>query len=162
MARPDYIPHGILALVVLLTPILPSAGLQLLDNLAVRIALVFGLLWAITQGALLGLLAFLAIGSLYLERNRRKVHKARQVFAELPDPENVERPATVEEESQPQETVPVVAFEEPSGDVTTYLPKSGMGNNEFEPVAPTLNEKDPLPTVPLGAKSASLFKAFVM
>ena len=162
MARPDYIPHGVLALVILLTPILPTAGLQLLDNLVVRIALVFGLLYAITQGALLGLLALLAVGSLYLERNRRKVHQARQKFAELPDPEAAERPATVEEESEPQDTVPVIAFEEPSGDVTTYLPKSGMGSNDFASVAPTLNEKDPLPTVPLGAKSASLFKPFVM
>jgi hypothetical protein len=37
-----------------------------------------------------------------------------------------------------------------------------MGSNEFAPVAPTLNEKDPLPTVPLGTKSAHLFKKFVM
>lgn len=162
MARPDYIPHGLLVLVILLTPVLPTGALLILDNLFVRIAVVVGLLWAITQGGLLGLMALLAVGSLYMERNRRKVHIARDVFTELPDPVRAERPATVEEEAQPQETVPVVPFEEPSGDVSTYLPKNGMGSNEFAPVAPTLNEKDPLPTVPLGTKSAYLFKKFVM
>lgn len=148
-------------LVVLLSPIAPTALLLALDNLFVKIALVGGVLWATTQSPLSALLTLLAIGSLYMERNRRKVNLARKVFAELPQASDPPQ-ATVEEEAQPQQTVPVVAFEEPSGDITTYLPKQGMGSNSFAPVAPTLNEKDPLPTVPLGAKSATLFKSFVM
>jgi hypothetical protein len=148
-------------LVVLLSPIAPTALLLALDNLFVKIALVGGFLWATTQSPLSALLTLLAIGSLYMERNRRKVNLARKVFAELPQASDPPQ-ATVEEEAQPQQTVPVVAFEEPSGDITSYLPKQGMGSNSFAPVAPTLNEKDPLPTVPLGAKSATLFKSFVM
>lgn len=161
MKLADSIPCGVLALVVLLSPVAPTAALLALDNLFVKIALVAAFLWATTQGALMGVLALVAIGSLYMERNRRKVNLARKVFADLPQASDPPQ-ATVEEEAEPQDTVPVVAFDEPSGDVATYLPKAGMGSNEFAPVAPTLNEKDPLPTVPLGAKSAGLFRAFVM
>lgn len=161
MRQADLLPLGICGLLVLLTPLVPTALLLALDNLFVKIALVAVFLWATTQGPLTGVLVLLVLGSLYLERNRRKVNLARKVFAELPQASDPPQ-ATVEEEAEPQKTVPVVAFEEPSGDVTNYLPKAGMGSNEFAPVAPTLNEKDPLPTVPLGNKSAGLFKAFVM
>jgi hypothetical protein len=161
MHQADLLSVGIPALIVLLSPIVPTALLLALDSLFVKIALVALFLWATTQGALTGVLALLAIGSLYLERNRRKVNLARKVFAEIPQASDAPQ-ATVAEEAQPQDTVPVVPFEEPSGDVSTYLPKAGMGSNEFAPVAPTLNEKDPLPTVPLGTKGASLFKSFVM
>jgi hypothetical protein len=161
MRQAELLSVGIPALVVLLSPIAPTALLLALDSLFVKIALVAAFLWATTQGPLLGVLALLAIGSLYLERNRRKVNLARKVFAEIPQASDPPQ-ATVEEEAEPQDTVPVVAFDEPSGDIATYLPKGSMGSNEFAPVAPTLNEKDPLPTVPLGAKSAVLFKSFVM
>jgi len=161
MRQSDIVLFGSLALVVLLSPITPTALLLALDNLFVKAALVTLFLWATTHGALSGILALLAIGSLYLERNRRKVQLARKVFAELPQASDPPQ-ATVEEEAQPQDTVPVVAFDEPSGDLATYLPKQGMGSNAFAPIAPSLNEKDPLPTVPLGNKSAGLFKEFIM
>jgi hypothetical protein len=161
MRQAELLSVGIPALVVLLSPIAPTALLLALDSLFVKIALVAAFLWATTQGPLIGVLALLAIGSLYLERNRRKVNLARKVFAEIPQASDPPQ-ATVEEEAEPQDTVPVVAFDEPSGDIATYLPKGSMGSNEFAPVAPTLNEKDPLPTVPLGTKGATLFKPFVM
>jgi len=136
-----------LSLLILFSSFLPTGLLLLLDNVVVRLLVVLSLLFLISMGPTAGIFGFLAIASLYLERNRRKVAVALQKVDQM---DNTPRLATVEEASRPQETVPVNAFDKPQDEETVYMPKSideCVDITNFEPVAPTINEKAVLATV---------------
>jgi hypothetical protein len=151
-----------LLIVTFAAPVLPSPILQLLDNIIVDIVLVLLVLFAVTQGPLLGIMALMAIAMLYMERNRIKILAARTKFNEIQeatDPAEM----TVEQEGVPQETVEVREFRRARASETIYLPGPKVGDDDFDAVlgAPDLNQKKVLPTVPLGEKSAYLFKDFM-
>jgi len=151
-----------LLIVTFAAPVLPSPILQLLDNIIVNIVLVLLVLFAVTQGPLLGIMALMAIAMLYMERNRIKILAARTKFNEIQeatDPAEM----TVEQEGVPQETVEVREFRRARASETIYLPGPKVGDDDFDAVlgAPDLNQKKVLPTVPLGEKSAYLFKDFM-
>ena len=66
-------------LVFLATPLVASSGLgKLIDSLLGRLVLVGFLLYAITLGPLPGVLGFLAVASLFAERNRIRIQDARK------------------------------------------------------------------------------------
>jgi hypothetical protein len=162
MNRNEYIVGTALVLVAILAPLSPWTLLSLLDNLLVRLAILLGLVAAVYHGYATGLLALVVIGLLYMERNRRKVTQARKRFDNL-TAEDLKRPqATVEEEGTPQDTVPVVEFDTPQDVEFGYLPPKKMGSDEFNrvPFSENLDQKTPLPTVPIGAKSADIFNKF--
>ena len=151
-----------LLVVTFAAPVLPGPILQLLDNIIVNIVLVLGVLFAITQGPLIGIMGLMAVAMLYMERNRVKVSAARTRFTEIQEASD---PAemTVEQEGESQETVPVREFRKARESESIYLPGPKVGDDDFDAVlgAPDLNHKTPLPTVPLGEKSAYLFKNYL-
>ena len=70
---------------------------------------------------------------------------------------DVHRPpqATVQEASLPQKTVPVRAFDQPSPVESTFVP-DGDDDSNFEPVAPTINQKAVLSSIyPLSSASST-------
>jgi hypothetical protein len=154
----------VLSLVILFSQFVPTGVLLPLDNIIVRIGIVILLLYLITLGPTAGILGLVAIASLYLERNRRKVSVALQKLDQM----DIERPnqATVEEASQPQKTVPVNEFSVPTHEETDYFSTETCDSGDFEPIAPTINEKEVLATIyPLhkngpeaGTGSNSLFE----
>jgi hypothetical protein len=154
----------VLSLVILFSQFVPTAVLTPLDNVIVRIGVVILLLFLITLGPTAGILGFVTIAILYLERNRRKVSVALQKLDQM----DIQRPpqATVEEASQPQKTVPVNEFDAPKPEETDYFSQETCDSGDFEPVAPTINEKAVLATIyPLnkngpesGTGSNSLFE----
>ena len=138
----------VLSLLILFSSFLPTGLLLLLDNVLVRLLVVLGLLFLISTGPMAGIFGFLAIASLYLERNRRKVAVALQKVDRMDNA--APQQATVEEAAQPQKTVPVNAFDKPDVEETVYMPNDideCMDITNFEPVAPTINEKAVLATV---------------
>lgn len=162
MKRQDTILIGIALILAFAAPAIPTGILWLLDTLVVRILLVIGLIYAAHLSPLIGLAALIAICMLYMERNRNKVVQARLKFEKLQEAKD---PAemTVAEESEPQDTVPVREFREAEEGKAIYLPGAQVGNNEFQELDPdySLNEKRALPTIPIGNKSAPLFKDFL-
>ena len=70
---------------------------------------------------------------------------------------------TVEQEGVPQNTVKVREFDEADGREAIFLPGKNTGNDEFNrvPWSEELNDKRALKTVPIGNKSAYLFKDFM-
>jgi hypothetical protein len=156
--------YSLIALLIITfaAPVIPGPVLQLLDNVIVNIVLVLGLLFAITVSPLLGIMAFMAIAMLYMERNRIKVAAARTKFNEIQEASD---PAemTVEQEGIPQDTVTVREFATAKPSESIYLPGPKVGDDDFDAVAgaPDLNQKRVLPTVPLGEKSAPLFKNYL-
>jgi hypothetical protein len=133
------------SLIILLTPFLPSNILLLADNFIVRVILVLLLIYLIGCGPTAGLFGLLAIGVIYLERNRRKIIVARKRFDTIDT--NYIPQMTVEQESQSQQTVPVVSFNlPPDNDEMSYIPTEECGSDHWEPVAPSMNMKIVLPT----------------
>ena len=133
-----------LSLLILISPFLPTGLLLLLDNIVIRLLIAMSLLFFISIGPMAGIFGFMTVAILFLERNRRKVAVALQKV-DLMD--NAPRLATVEEASQPQKTVPVQPFEKPQEEESDYFPDDGCESGQFEPVAPTINEKAVLATI---------------
>jgi hypothetical protein len=154
----------VLSLVILFSQFVPTDVLMPLDSIIVRIGIVISLLFLISLGPTAGIIGLVAIASLYLERNRRKVSVAIQKLDQM----DIHRPnqATVEEASQPQKTVPVNEFSVPTPEETDYFSTETCDSGQFEPIAPSINEKEVLATIyPLqkhgpeaGTGSNSLFE----
>ena len=140
----------VLSLIIILTPLLPTSLLLLLDSVIIRIGVVLLLLYLISMGPTAGIFGLMAVCVVYLERNRRKVSLAKQKLDKM----DFSKPnqATVEEASTPQKTVPVRSFDQPDNNETDFLPiEEPCDITMFEPVAPSINEKTVLSTVyPLG------------
>jgi hypothetical protein len=164
MNSKEYVPAVIIGLLCVGTPLIPVMVLRLLDSVIVNVLIVAGLLLAISYGPVTGVLALVLAGLLYMERNRYKVSNARVKFEKIMEAKkDKDAMATVEEAEKPQETVPVVEFDEPQSDDMSYLPLKATGSDHFErvPFSENLDDKAPNPTVPIGAKSAPIFKDYL-
>ena len=153
---------GGLLVVAFAAPVIPAQALMLLDTLVVRILLVVGLIAATNQSPVVGIAALITIAMLYMERNRSKVIQARFKFEKLKEAKDPKE-MTVEEEGVSQKTVPVIDFEEADGRKAIYLPGADTGKDDFQELAPaySLNDKRALPTIPIGNKSAPLFRNYL-
>jgi hypothetical protein len=87
----------------------------------------------------------MAISIMYLERNKRKVVVATKKLDEMDW--NRPQQATVEEASKPQTTVPVNEFDSPNEEESDFFPDETCDSGNFEPVAPSINEKAVLSTI---------------
>jgi hypothetical protein len=135
----------VLTVIILFSQFLPTNLLLLLDNVVVRILIVLALLYLISLGPTAGILGFMAVSVIYLERNRRKVSVAVNKLNKMDWSES--KQATVEEASEPQKTVPVNEFDKPQEEEFDYMPHDTCDSGNFEPVAPTINEKAVLSTI---------------
>jgi len=158
----DYLIAGGIAAIGFASPVIPAMVLLLLDNILVRVLVVVALLYSITQGPLIGLATLVAIGLLFIERNRHKVLNAKFKFEQIMEASDSPQ-MTVEQEGVPQNTVKVREFDEADGRDAIFLPGKNTGNDEFHrvPWSEELNDKRVLKTVPIGNKSAYLFKDFM-
>lgn len=158
----DYLIAGGIAAIGFASPVIPTMALLLLDNIVVRVLVVFALLYAVSEGPLIGLATLVTVGLLFIERNRHKVALARNKFERIMEASDSPQ-MTVEQEGVPQNTVKVREFDEADGREAIFLPGKNTGNDEFNrvPWAEELNDKRVLKTVPIGNKSAPLFKDFM-
>ncbi len=135
----------VLTVIILFTQFLPTGLLLLLDNFLIRILVVLILLYLISLGPTAGILGLMAIATMYLERNKRKVVVAAKKLDEMDW--NRPQQATVEEASKPKTTVPVNEFDKPNDEESDFFPVDTCESDNFEPVAPTINEKAVLSTI---------------
>lgn len=158
----DYLIAGGIAAIGFASPVIPTMALLILDNIVVRLLVVAALLYSITQGPLIGLATLVTIGLLFIERNRHKVSQARNKFERIMEATDSPQ-MTVQQEGVPQNTVKVREFDEADGREAIFLPGKNTGNDEFNrvPWSEELNDKRALKTVPIGNKSAYLFKDFM-
>lgn len=147
----------VLSIILIMAPFMPSDILIMFDSLLIRVLIVLVLLFLITVGPTAGIFGLLVVGAIYLERNRRKISYASKKL-DLIDV-NYPKQMTVEEESKPQTTVPVVDFNIPSDpNEIPYMPTEECGSDNFEPVGPTINAKEVLPVIENGAKANIFFE----
>jgi hypothetical protein len=134
------------AIIILSCPFFPTSILLLLDNIVVRIAAILLLLYLVKISPTVGIMGLMAFALLYLERNRRKVRIAAKKLDKMDFYQS--RPVTVQEASEPQKTVPVNEFDKPVHTETVNMPEDNTCDiTNFEPVAPTINEKEVLASI---------------
>jgi hypothetical protein len=135
----------ILTVIILFSEFLPTSVLLLLDNFIIRIVIVLVLLYLVSIGPTAGIIGLMTIAVIYLERNKRKVVVATKKLDKM----DWNRPnqATIEEASKPQKTVPVNEFNEPDKEESYFFPDETCESDNFEPVAPTINEKAVLASI---------------
>lgn len=146
--------------VALLAPVLPTKALMILDNIIFRLVAVLVILYAVSLGPQIGLMALLVVGLLYLERNRRKIQIAAARINSMDNNDGIAIQASVEQAAKAQTTVPVHRFDEPEDLSLHFLPGDQMGSDEFHPVGgESLNDKIALDSAPLGEHAAAMFES---
>jgi hypothetical protein len=158
MATKEVNQIALLAIIFILIPILPSFIFKGFDNIIIRIISILFVLWSVSQNITLGVVSLVVVGSLYLERNRRKVIELKKKLEKQIIDDSAPSLMTVEEESEAQKSVPVVDFERPGGEEETYLPKESMGKNDFSTVDETINQKIAIKTIIPGAQSEKFYE----
>lgn len=134
------------AIIILGAPFVPTELLLLLDNIVARAAAIVLLLYLITVGPAVSIIALMALCLLYMERNRRKVFVAARKIDKMDS--SLPEYATIEEAARPQKTVPVNEFDKPIPTQTRVIPQEEPCDiTNFEPVAPTINEKSVLSSI---------------
>jgi hypothetical protein len=135
----------ILTVIILFSQYLPTNLLLLLDNFIVRALIVILLLYLVSLGPTAGIVGLMMVSTLYLERNKRKIAVAAAKLDKM-DLVN-SKYATVKEASAPQTTVPVNEFDKPEHEESDFFPDNTCDSDNFEAVAPSINEKAVLSTI---------------
>lgn len=143
---------GLLFIVSVITPLLSTSLLITLDMLVVRVSIIVLLMWLTSYGPLVSFLALMAVGLLYIERNRRKMIHVQEM-GPIYSTNQKSRPATIKEAPTSQKTVPVQPFQSPDEEdddvYSWYVPiEEDTSTTVFEPVAPSINQKQVLDSVP--------------
>lgn len=145
----------ICTILILVSSFLPTELLLLLDNIIVRIALVFLLLYVVRVGSTAAIIVFMTVAILYLERNRRKVSIARKKL----DAMEVPKYASVHEAYKKTVPVDVPEFDMAEPKEIDFLPHETGENQDFEPVDVTINQKSVLSTIyPLDERADELYE----
>lgn len=139
----------------IIIPFLPWQVLMLTDFVLVRVVLLVLFLAAINISPQVGMLSLASIAFLFIERNKRKMKHIQNIMqnssADSPAIASIETPETAPE--QP-------AFNTPSETSVPFGPAAGSGDNTFNPVAETINQKEALKTEPTNGSRFVVEKSF--
>ena len=136
-------------------PFLPWQVLMLTDFIVVRIALLVLFLIAINISPQVGMLSLASISFLFIERNKRKVKHLQSVMQQSTS----DSPAI--RSIQTPETAPVQpTFDTPTQKNVSFAPQEDSGDNSFNPVARTMNQKIVLPTESSDGSKFAIKQAF--
>ena len=138
-----------------LIPFLPWQMLMLTDFIIVRISLLVLFLIAINISPQVGMLSLASISFLFIERNKRKVTHLKTVMQQsTPDSPAIQSIET-------PETAPVQpTFDTPTQTSVNFAPQQDSGDNSFNPVASTMNQKIVLPTESSDGSKFAIKQAF--
>ena len=143
------------AIIIIIAPFLPCEGLFLLDNIIVRILLVALLVYSVRFGTTVGIITFMSIAILFLERNRRKVKEALTKLDHM----EVPKFADVHEAYRKTMPVDVPEFDVPVPKEVDFMPHETCDTDFFEPVDVSINQKGVLSTIyPLDERTDSLYE----
>ncbi len=128
---------------------------MLTDYLDVRGILLVLFLALAGKSPLYAIVGLMSIAFLFIERNRVKIHSLRQSMEQSsedsPAIQSIVTPETAPE--QPD-------FDSSVSKNIPFAPQDDSGSNAFAPVAPTLNEKQPLPTETTDGSQKAMYQLF--
>jgi hypothetical protein len=145
----------ILIVAFFLIPYLPKYFLFLSDNIVVRIVLLFSLVGVANRNLPLGLLYFLVLANIFIQRNSQKVKQLTNSLV----PTTEEDPAI--ENIRTPDTAPVQpVFENPSARTIPFMPNHESGDNSFRPVGESIDQKVVLPTESVDGSDKAIKQLF--
>lgn len=148
----------VLGIVFFLIPYLPKGLLFLTDNFVVRILLLVSLVAAIHKNPVLGIVYFLVLAHLFIQRNAQKFYNLKKAMMQSsPEDEAIQNIVT------PPTAPPQPAFDVPVTSTIKFMPDHEAGENIFHAVAESINHKEVLPTESVdGSRNAidQLFRGF--
>lgn len=151
---PDIIVSGVAIGWSLALPYLPTAFFTLIDSVVGVLVLLLVALIALPYGVVPGVLTLIAVALTFVERNRRKVATKLLTEGKPTLEQQLESaPPMSEQEVHPQ-------WETSHEDETKFFPEEEQTDN-FEPVAPSINEKVALPTISTNTGINAATKFFV-
>jgi len=130
-----------LLVVFFIIPYLPRDLLLVTDLLLVRLVLLAGLFALACANPVLGIAGFIVVAMLFIERNKTKMIYL-QASMQQSTPESPAIAAIVTPSTAPPQPVFTTATQ---GSIP-FSPDEESGDNSFFPVAPSINQKKPLPT----------------
>ena len=133
---------GGLILAFFLIPYLPQQIILLTDTFLVRLALLAGLIAAAYVSPVVAIAAFIVLGLLFMERNKAKMMQYKSAMALTTSAESPAIAEIVTPETAPEQP----EFDQPVIDRMHFMPQDDSGDDGFMPVAPSMNQKTPLPT----------------
>ncbi len=145
------------------SPYVPDRVLKATVNTYVGVAaLLLAVLYAVRQDMVVALAVFLAAGALFLE-NRKRLVAGNGGGGPGPNGQKegpvVSEPASVASLSEPapdlQEGEVHPEFEIPERDSHGFEPTEDTGSNDFRAVGHSINQKQPLPTMPANSSDAA-------
>jgi hypothetical protein len=133
---------GGLLIAFFIIPYLPQQIILLTDTFLVRLALLAGLIAAAYVSPVVAIAAFIVLGMVFMERNKAKMHQLQSAMNLTTSMESPAIADIVTPETAPEQP----AFERPIVDNMQFMPQDDSGDDGFMPVAPSMNQKKPLPT----------------
>lgn len=135
--------------VLFIVPLLPNSVLLLTDNLLVRIILMGFVLASSLYGPYVLLLTFIVVLAIFGLRNHMKVNRiVPPSLASLPE---------VSEETDVAVPIQQPSFQKPDEDSYDFSPQKDTGDNSFEPVDISINQKVVFPSVKPDGMAGGLF-----
>ncbi len=136
---------GVFALLFLIVPFLPGGILALADNIIVRAVLILLVLIYAMESPMLGIMALLVVGLVFIQRNKYKIAAGYTSHDEKLFKIDTVSPALEVLKTPP--TAPIQpTYDTPAMEVHPFAPGVDSGSDEFKAVAETINHKVVLPT----------------
>ena len=136
---------GAFALLFMIVPFLPGGLLALADNIVVRAVLILLVLIYAMESPMLGIMALLVVGLIFIQRNKYKIAKGYTSHDEKLFKIDTVSPALEVLETPP--TAPIQpTYDTPAMEVHPFAPGIDSGSDEFKAVAETIDHKVILPT----------------
>jgi hypothetical protein len=136
-------------------PFLPREILMLTDLILVRLVLLGVFFAAINVSPQVGMLSLASIGFLFIERNKQKVRQL-QGLMQLSTSDSPAIRSIQSSETAPEQP----PFTESQQTNTAFSPQQESGDDTFNPVAPSLNEKTVLKTSSAQGSRFAIDQAF--
>lgn len=154
--KPELIIIAVNVFVFVISPFLPDFFYDKLLNNYFAAAVLFGLnLYSILYGYLAAVSTFMGVTSLYAEMHARKARKVKKVKEQKLEGE------VLKQFEAPEPVIPNEVHPEahvPDGEEVAFVPKKDSGDDAFDPVDKTINEKEPLPTISLSKDAEQVYE----
>lgn len=147
---------GVNLLVFIISPFLPDYFYNNILNTYVAAAVLFALnLYSVLYGYLATISTFMGVTSLYAELHARKARKVKKVKEQVLEGEVLNQ-FQAPEPVLPDEVHPDA--NSPDNEEVTFTPNKDTGDDKFEAVDKTIDEKEALPTISLSKDAEKVFE----
>jgi hypothetical protein len=141
-----------LVVLFLVVPFFPADLLALSDHILVRAILILFVLIFAMDGPLLGIMALLVVGLIFIQRDKYKLARSYTTHESLFKIDTV-NPALEAIVAPP--TAPIQpTYETPALEIHPFAPGVDSGSNEFASVGESIDTKYVLPTAPVRGSAA--------